>query len=318
MIPEMDLQERQPKVLVSLSRVGVTNVHRIIRIKDNSKENLFYSQIDLFADLPPEKMGLHMSRFSESLNEAIEETVIKEALDIESLCERICQNVLRQQGGQRAEVRIKAKYPKEKITPVSRLKTQEIHSIIAIAVCHNDSCKRLIGVEATGLTVCPCAQEMIFESVLAKLLDNGYSKEEAKRILKLFPLASHNQKGEATLLIGSPGKIEAEELVDIVEGSMSSEIYDLLKRPDELHIVEKAHLHPRFVEDVVREMLIRVISRFTELPDNSFVLAKQKNLESIHNYDVFSERYGTLDEIRKEILYRGHVSRHTTMEEWLE
>jgi GTP cyclohydrolase FolE2 len=68
MNPKMDLQESQPKVIVSLSRVGITNVHRIIRIRDNSKESLFYSHKDLFANLPPEKMGLHMSRFSETLN----------------------------------------------------------------------------------------------------------------------------------------------------------------------------------------------------------------------------------------------------------
>ncbi|GFP36093.1 GTP cyclohydrolase IV [Candidatus Hakubella thermalkaliphila] len=151
-----------------------------------------------------------------------------------------------------------------------------------------------------------------------RLLAHGFSEEETEKVLGLIPMASHNQRGKGSLLIGADGKIRAKDLVGIVEASMSSEIYDLLKRPDELYVVEKAHSRPRFVEDSVREMLSMVLERYPNLPGDAFVLAKQENYEGIHSYDVFAERYGTVEEIRKEIQGRAHVTRNTSIREWLD
>jgi GTP cyclohydrolase-4 len=119
-------------------------------------------------------------------------------------------------------------------------------------------------------------------------------------------------------MIGTDRDIRAEDLVGIVEASMSSETYDLLKRPDELFVVNRAHMNPRFVEDVVREMLQNVVEIYADLPENTFVLAKQVNLESIHKHNAFAERYGTLGEIRCEALEGMHLTRHTALQEWLE
>ncbi len=153
---------------------------------------------------------------------------------------------------------------------------------------------------------------------MQRLLEVGFSAEEADRALKAIPIATHNQRGRGTLLIGSEHEVQAEDLVRIVEASMSSETYDLLKRPDELFVVNKAHQNPRFVEDVVREMLQNVVDIYPILPDDTFVMAKQINFESIHKHDAFAERSGTLGEIRGEIFGGQHVSRHTSLQEWLE
>ena len=75
---------------------------------------------------------------------------------------------------------------------------------------------------------------------------------------------------------------------------MSSEIYELMKRPDELAVVAKAHAQPRFVEDCVREMMRQVVEGYTDLPGEAFVMARQENLETIHRHNVVAERYGTL------------------------
>ncbi len=82
---------------------------------------------------------------------------------------------------------------------------------------------------------------------------------------------------------------------------MSSEIYELMKRSDEAHVVEKAHRRPRFVEDCVREMVRGVIEHFPALDDGAFVSARQVNLETIHQHNVVAERFGTLGEIREEL-----------------
>ncbi|GFP22306.1 GTP cyclohydrolase IV, partial [Candidatus Hakubella thermalkaliphila] len=241
-----------------------------------------------------------------------------EALDIESLAEKVSRRVLEKQRAVRSEVNIRAKCVVEKQTPVSHQSTQEIYNLIGIAVSTEEKTKKLIGVEAWGMNTCPCAQEMVRTNSRERLLAHGFSEEETEKVLGLIPMASHNQRGKGSLLIGADGKIRAEDLVGIVEASMSSEIYDLLKRPDELYVVEKAHSRPRFVEDSVREMLSMVLERYPNLPGDAFVLAKQENYEGIHSYDVFAERYGTVEEIRKEIQGRAHVTRHTSIREWLD
>ena len=99
---------------------------------------------------------------------------------------------------------------------------------------------------------------------------------------------------------------------------MSSEIFELMKRSDELAVVEKAHRRPRFVEDCVREMVRGVIASLPELDDAGFVLARQENLETIHQHNVVAERYGLMSDLRDELETGSHSRRHVTMREWLE
>jgi GTP cyclohydrolase-4 len=149
------------------------------------------------------------------------------------------------------------------------------------------------------------------------LLEDGFSEEQAERILDLLPIASHNQRGRGTLLIGSEQLMRAEHMVNVVEASMSSETYELLERPDEFFVVNKAHRNPRFVEDVVRELLYNLLEVYPDLPDDAFVSAKQENLESIHQHNAFAERFGTLGEIRREVMASEPILHHTTLEKWL-
>src|SRR5262245_66578900 len=99
---------------------------------------------------------------------------------------------------------------------------------------------------------------------------------------------------------------------------MRSEVYELMKRPDEMAVVVKAHEQPRFVEDCVREMVRQVVEGYPDLPDEAFVMARQENLETIHRHNVVAERYGTLGELRRELESGTQTSRHLTMRDWLE
>src|SRR5215213_11861183 len=103
-----DVQARRPTSHVSLSRVGVTNVQKVIRIGgEGGDAQLFYADLDCFVDLNPRQKGAHMSRFEEVVEEAIDEVVLAEAFKAETLAAHIAERVRERQDGQRAEVMIK-------------------------------------------------------------------------------------------------------------------------------------------------------------------------------------------------------------------
>ena len=151
---------------------------------------------------------------------------------------------------------------------------------------------------------------------------DGFSDEEIEKVLAAVPVATHNQRGLGTLHIGCTelcdDEIEASVLLGIVEHSMSSEVYELMKRSDEAHVVEKAHRRPRFVEDCVREMIRGVVETFPDLADAAFVSARQVNLETIHQHNVVAERFGTLKEVREELATGAPSGVHTSRRAWLD
>jgi GTP cyclohydrolase-4 len=318
-----DVQNRVPALSLSLSRVGVTGVEKVIRIQQNGVEQLFSAQLECFVDLGPRQKGAHMSRFEEVVNDVIGEVILGESsFRAETLAQHVAEKVRERQGAQTAEVTITARYPEHKPAPVSGIPTQEIYTLHGSAVAGPNGTRRLIGVTATGMTACPCAQTLVQESSRERLLEQGFSDDEIERVFESVPVATHNQRGLGTLRVGCPETcdtdIDALRLVEIVEASMSSEIYELMKRVDEAAVVEKAHRRPRFVEDCVREMVGGVVARFTELGDDSFVSARQENLESIHQHDVVAERFGLLGELRAELAGGEPARHHVSMREWLD
>jgi GTP cyclohydrolase-4 len=317
-----DVQARRPATQVSLSRVGVTGVEKVIRIRSNGSEQLFYAEVECFVDLPPQQKGAHMSRFEEVVNEAIDEVILREAFKAETLAWHIAERVRDRQGGLRAEVTIAARYPEHKLAPASGSPTQEIYTLFGAAVASGRGTRRLVGVEAQGMTACPCAQELVMDRAHARLREDGFTDDEVARVFEAVPVATHNQRGIGTLYVGCPEEctegVEAETLLTVVESAMSSEIYELMKRSDEVEVVEKAHLQPRFVEDCVREMVRMAVERFIPVGEDAFLLARQENLETIHKHNVVAERYGLLGELQRELDTGEHRSRHVTMREWLE
>jgi len=316
-----DVQSGLPATQVSLSRVGVTGVEKVIRVRDNGDDNLFYAEMECFVDLEPRQAGVHMSRFEEIVGEAIDEVVLGEAFKAEVLAAHVAKKVRDRQHGRRAEVSLTARYPEIATTPESGIDTQEIYVLFGTSVASEQGTRTLTGVQAQGMTACPCAQEMVTGLSRERLAAEGFDDEQIERIVATVPIATHNQRGIGTLHIGSPeggpASIDAPELLRIVESSMSSEIYELMKRPDEMSVVVKAHETPRFVEDCVREMVAGVIEQFPELDDRAFVSAGQVNLETIHQHNVVAERTGTMREIREELGTGETPAIHTSLQAWL-
>jgi GTP cyclohydrolase-4 len=316
---DQDLQASRPEVRLGLSRAGVMGANKAIRISYGENERQIAAEIECTVDLDPTQKGVHMSRFPELFEEAIEEVVIGEALLVEVLAEHIAAHIVERQRALRAEVRIVARYPIERRTPVTDLPTQEMVSLIGIAAASSGGggVRRLVGVEAAGINACPCAQGLVRGRASERLLEAGFDDGDVDRILELVPLATHNQRGRGTLYVGTQSSINAEQLVEIVEGSMSAPVYELLKRPDELFVVEHAHLQPRFVEDSVRLALKGVLEAYPALDDSDFVFSRQVNLETIHTHDVLAERFGTVGELRRELERGEALEHHTELREWL-
>jgi GTP cyclohydrolase-4 len=316
-------QEEAPDVQLSLNRVGVSSVKHIIRLDVGGTERVFNADFTMVADLRPDKAGVHMSRFSELLEAATLDVLARteRAGRVEDLVEQIAREIVVSQDAIRADVRVRADFGLERWTPVSGKRTEELYTLVGIAHADQQRTRRLVGIEAEGMTACPCAQLMVREHSLRELESAGFSTADANRALDALPVATHNQRGRGSVLIGTDGEfakdLRAEDLVEIVESSMSSETYDLLKRPDEFFIVNKAHRNPKFVEDVVRGILARSLDVYADFPDDTFVSATQVNYESIHKHDAFAEAFGLFGEFRRELREGVHVDGKTDVATWL-
>ena len=319
----VDRQEEEPKVALSLNRVGVSGIRRTFQLRIDGQARAFSGEFSMAADLAPDKAGVHMSRFSELLEEAALDVLSHDAgaSRIEHIVEAIAIKIVESQRALRAEVKLRGTFCLERWTPVSGQRSEESYTLVAIASSDKRGTRRAIGVEAEGMTACPCAQAMIRERSLHELRDAGFNEEDSRRALDALPIATHNQRGRGSLLLGpGEGTVELprpEDLIEIVENSMSSETYDLLKRPDELFVVNKAHQNPRFVEDVVREILAGALNMFQDFGDDTFVSASQINYESIHKHDAFAEAFGRFGELRQELISGGHCASRTDLSSWL-
>jgi GTP cyclohydrolase I/GTP cyclohydrolase-4 len=312
-----DLQASEPTVRLSLTRAGVTGVSKALRVRHEGSETVMAADIECTVDLDRAQKGVHMSRFPELFEEAIEEVVGTESLHVETLAEHIASHIVGRQRALRAETRITAQWPVRRRTPVTGLATQEMVSLVGIAAASADGVRRVVGVEANGINACPCAQGLVRGRAAERLGEAGFAELDVERILELVPLATHNQRGRGTLYVGTDRRLDANDLVRCVEHSMSAPVYELLKRPDELFVVEHAHLQPRFVEDSVRLSLKGALDALPELADTDFLYARQLNFETIHAHDVLAEREGTVGELRAELHSGEPTERHTSLAAWL-
>ena len=303
---DTDRQSEEPEVRLSLSRAGVSRVRRVVHLEIDGRPAVYNGEFSMVADLAADRSGVHMSRFAEILEEATLDVLADaKPARIERLAEAIAREIVRSQRAVRAEVRLRARFGLERWTPVSGKRGEETYALVGIAHADERGTRRVVGVEAEGMTACPCAQAMVREHSMHQLVEAGFSEGDARRALDVLPVATHNQRGRGSILIGVPDAqtdvIRAEDLVEIVENSMSSETYDLLKRPDEFFVVNKAHHNPKFVEDVVRGILSRTLEMYADLGEETFVFASQVNEESIHKHDAFAEGFGLFGELRAEL-----------------
>lgn len=273
-----------------LSRVGVTGVKKPVKVARDGRTTTLFCTIDVFVDLPPTQKGSHLSRNLEVIAEIVERSVNQPSSGIEMLSANICRALReRHEYSTYAEVNMVADYFLERSGPSGKI-TLEPYKIMAQAISDGDGAlKKMIGVEAIGMTACPCAMETVREEFRGQIL----FKDD-------LPTISHNQRNVCTVMMEVPEgfDVEANDLIDIVEASFSSPTYELLKRSDEARVVVSAHQSPKFVEDVVREVLKRLVDRYKGLPDDVVLTVKSESEESIHKHNAYAERTTTFGELK--------------------
>ncbi len=303
-----DTQDKEPKAPISLTRVGVTGVKKLLKInRDNKRPIILLPTFDAFVDLPSTQKGVHMSRNPEAISEIIDESTNQMEIHIENICANLVKLLLeKHEYAVRAETEAKSEYIINKYSPVTHKKTQETTQIIARAIAVKDedgniSVRKMIGAEVVGMTVCPCAQESVEQESKEKLL-KFLDEETTNKVLEAVTFASHNQRGIGTILleVSENQEVNVDDLITIIQDSMSSPVCEILKRPDENRIVTNAHHNPVFVEDCVRNMVLGILDKYSGLPDNSMVTIKQVNEESIHQHNAYAEKVASIGELKEE------------------
>ena len=304
-----DTQDDAPNIPIKLTRVGVTGVKKLLRLeRTNKRPIILLPTFDAFVDLPNNQKGIHMSRNPEAISEVLENVANDSAVEVESLCAKIVDKMMtKHEYAKRVEISMTTDYMFMRESPVTKNKTQEMAKLKAKAIGFrnengNIEIRKSIGAEVIGMTVCPCAQESVRESDKTKLLE-FLDEETTQKVLDTVTFASHNQRGIGTLLIEVPEdkEVKGEDIIDIIEQSMSSPVCELLKRPDENATVLSAHRKPVFVEDCVRNMMERIVQKYSDFPDDTLITSRQENQESIHRHNAFAEKVTTMGELKAEL-----------------
>ncbi len=290
----LDVQNRKIENGFRLTRVGITGVKKPVVVHRNGRDNHLTALIDVFVDLPSTQKGSHMSRNVEIITEMIDQSVRQKAKSLEELAGGICKELLeRHEYASYAEVRMEADYFLERTTAGGRTTLESFKLRARATAKRNNGLMKLVGVKVQGMTACPCAMETvhhIFSKISPKVGELGPD----------IPMISHNQRNVTTLMVEVPEhvEIEADDLIGMVEGSLSSPTYGILKREDEAQVVIDAHRNPKFVEDVVRDILGKMLEGYAELPDSVHITVRSESEESIHKHNAFAERVTTLGELR--------------------
>ena len=301
-----DVQASEPDVTVGLGRVGVTGVEKLVKIaREGKRPYVLSAEFEVFVDLPRGRKGIDMSRNMEVIDETLEDVVADPVYRLEEMCGEAAERLLeKHEYTSQASIHMEAEFIVKEETPASGKHTQGAIDVIASATATEDEeTREEIGIRVTGMTVCPCSQQMMTQRAQQKLDSLGVEPTEVKEFLQSVPQAGHSQRGHATLTVETEGDPDVDlfELVEIARDSMSARIYNLAKRPDEDHMTLAAHANARFVEDCVRAMAKGVVKELDGLRDGAVITMKQSNDESIHQHNAHAERIATLGDLRDEV-----------------
>jgi GTP cyclohydrolase IB len=249
----IDIQNQKDFRNIDIEKVGVKNIKYPIIVLDRARGTQpVNASISMYVNLPRHFKGTHMSRFVEVLNEFHGQISIK---TFQSILEKIRQKL----HAHSAHMEIDFPYFLEKTAPVSKAKSLMEYQCLFAGENSAEQTDFLVGVTVPVTTVCPCSRE-------------------------ISNCGAHNQRGIVTVKVRFIKFFWIEDLIKTVEESASGEVYSLLKRVDEKYVTEKAYENPKFVEDVVRSVAIKLNKNSTF----SWYSIEAENFESIHNHSAYA------------------------------
>lgn len=296
---------------IPINKVGIKDVLRKVEIKKGYNHFSINAKINAFISLPGVQRGIHMSRTVEGIEYVINDASIQPVENIETFCLRILNSLFKDHSyTDHAEVEMRGELF-VRLKPSERDQTQRAYEMYSKAIgdrMDNGEIKKdiQVGISAFGITACPCAQEMSREYAKDMILsrdDLKIPEEKIDRLLNVIPLASHNQRAKGQIIVGGGNGqqelVDVLKLVDVIENSMSGQIRSVLKRPDEAELVRIAHLNPKFVEDVVRDIAKKMVGPdFQEIQDECSIQISVDAHESIHYHNAYAEISTTFGKIR--------------------
>lgn len=260
----IDVQKCPDTRGISIQKVGVKEVHLPFLIKTKTGEyQSVLANICLAVDLPMECKGTHMSRFIEVLNEWRQKPFSSKELEI------VLGDMTKKLDASSAYMDIQFKYFVEKSAPVSRLKSVvDYDCTFSGALNSENEFEFTLGVTVPFTSLCPCSKE-------------------------ISEYGAHNQRGlmKMKLQYEKEKFIWIEDIITLMEAQGSSEVYSLLKREDEKYVTEKAYENPKFVEDVLRDLILTMRSH----PDVTWFEVECENFESIHNHSAYAYHVETVE-----------------------
>lgn len=285
---------------VKLRSVGLSDVRKPLVVQRPERQVTLAVTFRVSVDLPSDKKGSDLSRNAEVLAEVVDATVTQPADGLESACSAIAGELLaRHPYATEASVEASAEYFLRKGISEER-RSYEDYTLVAEAIASHGPdgrvvLHRAVGAEAVGMTACPCAMETC-RAELAREYPLLAAPE-----LKDLPMITHNQRNRTRLVfeLEDSGEVEVDQVIEAIEAAQSSPTYAILKRGDEGEVVLRAHRRPKFVEDVLRDLLAGVPERFPSLSDATVVRASTESEESIHKYNVHASHRVRLGELRR-------------------
>ncbi|MGH8284019.1 MAG: GTP cyclohydrolase FolE2 [Gammaproteobacteria bacterium] len=252
-LPIADVQSNADTRRIPINQVGIKDIRHPIRVRDRSGgEQHTIASFSMYVDLPHNFKGTHMSRFVEVLNHYERE------ITVESFKEMLAEMTERL-GARSGHIEMRFPYFISKKAPVSGVESLLDYDVSFIGERKDNQNCLCIRIVVPVTSLCPCSKE-------------------------ISEYGAHNQRSHVTVSCKTRGFIWLEELIDAVEREASSELYGLLKRPDEKYVTERAYDNPKFVEDMVRDIAVKLnaderIRAYT---------VESENFESIHNHSAYA------------------------------
>lgn len=248
-----DVQNRADTRQITINKVGIKDIRHPVRVRDRSEgEQHTIANFNMYVELPHNFKGTHMSRFVEILNEHEREISIK---SFKTMLKEMGERLEADTG----HIEMSFPYFINKKAPVSGVESLMDYEVTFTGELNKDSTSLDLKVVVPVTSLCPCSK-------------------------KISSYGAHNQRSHVTVSVKANSFMWIEELIEMIEAQASSELYGLLKRPDEKYVTEYAYDHPKFVEDMVRDVA-NILNKDDRI--DAYVV-ESENFESIHNHSAYA------------------------------